>query len=134
MVSKAGCEIFLNNFLTGNSQINGQKSSRLGTTELKSGRGERTIFFLPSYRIRENHGIQTMAACPGSPYQLYFPRGQKLFQEKNGQLKNSALFLLRWSSLGWAGEEEGSLCPMKKLGFYLSPVSSAGFSTPQNSS
>lgn len=38
---KAGYEIFLKNFLTGSSQNNRKKSSRLGGTKLKPGWGER---------------------------------------------------------------------------------------------
>lgn len=51
---KAGCEIFVNNFLTGNSQNNRQKYSGLGGTKLKSGWGERKeLSFFSSLRGSE---------------------------------------------------------------------------------
>lgn len=60
---KASCEIFLNIFVTGKSQNNGQKYPRLGGTKLKSGWGERKelCFFFPlrgSERVVKNllHG------------------------------------------------------------------------------
>lgn len=133
--SKAGCEIFLNNFVTENRQNNGQKSSRPGTTELKSGWGERRELVFFSLVREPESATEFRLWQPRAVLSALLSRGQKAFQKINGQLKNSVFFLLRWRSLGWAGEGEGSWCPMKMLGFYLSSVSSAKvFPKPQNSS
>lgn len=105
---KAGYEIFLKNFLTGNSQNNRKKIFKTGRhkTEARVGREKRTILFLPTQRVRERGAeFSPWQAAQGCPINSTFHR-QEVFWKRIGKLENSVSFLLRWSSLGWAEEEE----------------------------